>query len=214
MSSEAPDTAADEEAGAEPVEPPEIPPSVLNLRRTRKTLWIAVAVALPVAMLIAVLATSPSARSRAVKSPLVGKPAPPVEGPTVDGSRASLADLRGRWVVVNFFATWCVPCRDDHPDLVRFAARHDSAGDAKVVGVVYDDSANAVRSFLAREGGTWPMLQDPQGRIALDFGVSGVPESYIVSPDGIVAAKVIGGIEDGALEALLQRIRSGSPARG
>lgn len=181
---------------------------------THRARWIAVAVAVPVALLLAVLATREQAGTRAADSPLLGKPAPEVEATTLDGESVRLSQFRGRWVLVNFFATWCVPCRDEHPDLVRFAARHDAAGDAKVVGVVYDDSANAVRSFLAREGGTWPMLQDPNGRIALDFGVSGVPESYIVSPDGIVVAKVIGGIEDGALEALLQRIGSGSPARG
>ena len=199
-------TAAPEPApedGIPPPPPPEIPSSVRNLRRTRKALWIAVAVALPVAMLIAVLATSPSARSRAVKSPLVGKAAPPAQGTTVDGSRASLADLRGRWVVVNFFATWCVPCRTEHPELIRFAEAHKEAGDAAVFAIVYSDSASAVKDYRAQHGGDWPMLDDPDGRVALDFGVAGIPESFLVSPDGVIVSKILGGVRADDLERLL-----------
>ena len=202
MSPDAPDAAAPVEPEAA-VEPPEIPRSVLALRRTRKALWIAVAVAIPVAMLIAVLATSPSARSRAVKSPLVGRPAPPAEGTTIDGSRASLADLRGRWVVVNFFATWCVPCRTEHPELVRFADAHEETGDASVFAIVYSDSPSAVKDYRAEHGGDWPMLTDPDGRVALDFGVAGVPESFLVSPEGLIVSKILGGVQAADLDRLL-----------
>ena len=192
-----------------PSEPPEIPKSVITMRRTRKALWIAVAVALPVAMLIAVLATSPSARSRAVKSPLVGKPAPPAEGTTIDGSRASLADLRGQWVVVNFFATWCVPCRTEHPELIRFADSHRQAGDASVFAVVYSDSPSAVKDYRAGNGGDWPMLADPDGRVALDFGVGGIPESFLVSPDGFIVSKILGGVRAADLDRLLAQASGG-----
>ena len=193
----------DPEGEEEPPEPPVIPQSVLALRRTRKALWIAVAVALPVAMLVAVLATRPSARSREVQSPLVGRPAPVAEGTTVDGSRASLGDLRGRWVVVNFFATWCVPCRTEHPELIRFAEAHRQAGDASVFAVVYSDSPSAVRDYRAEHGGDWPMLTDPDGRIALDFGVRGIPESFLVSPEGFVVSKLTGGVRAADRERLL-----------
>ena len=186
-----------------PAEAPAVPRSVLALRRTRRALWIAVAVALPVAMLIAVLATRPSAQSRAVESPLVGKPAPAAAGTTIDGSEAGLADLQGRWVVVNFFATWCVPCRTEHPELVRFAESHREAGDASVFAVVYSDSPSAVRDYRAEHGGDWPMLTDSDGRIALDFGVRGIPESFLVSPDGYVVAKITGGVRAADLERLL-----------
>jgi cytochrome c biogenesis protein CcmG, thiol:disulfide interchange protein DsbE len=202
-----PDDAGPEAAGEDAVPPgaevPEIPRSVVAMRRTRKALWIAVAVALPVAMLIAVLATSPSARSRAVKSPLVGKVAPPAEGTTVDGSLANLADLRGRWVVVNFFATWCVPCRTEHPELIRFAEDHEQAGDAAVFAIVYSDSASAVKDYRAQNGGDWPMLTDPDGRVALDFGVAGIPESFLVSPDGVIVSKILGGVRADELDRLL-----------
>jgi len=168
-------------------------------------MWIAVAVALPVVMLILVLATRPSAQSRAVESPLLGKPAPPAEGTTVDGGHASLGDSSGRWVIVNFFATWCVPCVKEHPELVRFSEAHKAAGDVRILGVVYSDSASAVKDFRARNGGDWPMLSDPNGRIALDYGVSGVPESFLVNPQGIIVSKLLGGVRAADLQNLLDR---------
>lgn len=173
--------------------------------------WTAIAVAVPVALLLGVLATRDQAGTRAADSPLLGKPAPSIDGATLDGSPVQLTQYRGTWVLLNFFATWCVPCRQEHPDLVAFAARHQGAGDLAVVGVVYDDSADAVRSFVQKQGGGWPMVVDPKGRIALDFGVAGVPESYLITPGGAVAAKVVGGIQDGALERLLNKVKAGTP---
>jgi cytochrome c biogenesis protein CcmG/thiol:disulfide interchange protein DsbE len=176
-----------------------------NRPRSRRVLWIAVSVAVVAGLLVAVLATRPPAATRAVNSPLLGKPAPPIEGDTLDGGRFSLTEMRGRWVLVNFFATWCVPCRQEHDDLVRFHRQHAAAGDAEVVGVIYDDSLGAVRTFRDEEGGAWPMVADPRGRTALDYGVSGVPESFLVSPEGTVAAKIVGGVTFAGLEDLLAR---------
>lgn len=183
--------------------------TVAGLRRTRRALWIAVAVAVPMALLVGVLATREPSATRAVRSPLVGRTAPPISAETVDGAQASLADLRGRWVLVNFFATWCVPCRQEHDDLIRFSEAHAGPGDASVLGVVYSDSPQAVREFRQREGGDWPMLVDPKGRIALDYGVAGVPESFLIDPDGTVVAKLLGGVRTVDLEQLLARARTG-----
>jgi cytochrome c biogenesis protein CcmG/thiol:disulfide interchange protein DsbE len=182
-------------------------------RRGHRARWLAVAVAVPVGLLVAVLATRSPAGTRAADSPLLGKRAPAAEATTIDGQPVQVAQYRGRWVVLNFFATWCIPCRQEHPDLIRFADQHARAGDVQVVGVVYDDSVDEVRKFRQKEGGDWPLLVDPSGRIALDFGVSGVPESYLISPDGTVAAKVVGGVQAAALDRLLAKVK-GTAAQG
>ena len=172
----------------------------------RKTVrWIALGLTALSLGLWAVLATSPPATTRLATSPLMGKAAPSPAARTIDGETFRLSNLRGKWVVVNFFATWCVPCRVEHPDLVRFEQRHTGIGDATVVGVVYDDSAEAVRDFRAKEGGEWPMVMDPEGKMALDFGVRGVPESFLVDPEGIIVARLVGGVRADQLEDVLAR---------
>lgn len=176
-------------------------------RRSRLAAIIAAGLALPLAGLIVVLATRAPATTRIADSPLVGQPAPTVSTATLDGGSFRLSDFAGQWVLVNFFATWCVPCRQEHPELIRFHERHRRVGDASVVGVIYDDSADAVRRFRRREGGAWPMLIDRGGRIALEFGVSGVPESFLVNPAGIIVAKIVGGVRAGELDRLLAEAR-------
>lgn len=147
-------------------------------------------------------------------SPLLGQPAPAVSGDVVwpaagaDGRPVSLDELQGKFVVVNFFATWCVPCREEHDDLVRFANRHAVAGDAAVVSVLYDDpDLDAVRDFFEREGGSWPVVDDRNAKV--DWGVRGVPESFLVSPDGFVLSRIVGGVEFEPLEDLLRRAKAG-----
>ena len=166
----------------------------------------AVVVGVALAALIGVLATRDPATTRSVDSPLLGKPAPALAGPSLlDGETFDLADQSGRWVLVNFFATWCVPCQREHDDLLRFTAAHASAGDARVVSVVFGDERRAVRRFFERNGGDWPVVDDTDGRVATDFGVTGVPESYLVGPEGSVRARIVGGLEFSKLEALLDR---------
>jgi len=202
----APEQPAAGEAPADGEDPADEPAALVSsLRRTRRGLWIALAVAVPVVLLIAVLATRQPAQTRIANSPLLGKQAPVVEADTIDGQPFRLADTRGRWVLVNFFATWCVPCRLEHGDLIRISER----GDAAVVGVVYSDNVQAVREFRDDKGGAWPMVADPRGRIALDFGVAGVPESYLIDPDGRIAAKVLGGIRAADFDRLLAQARIG-----
>lgn len=186
------------------------PPPARHRRSTAR--WITLAIAVPLIAVVIVLATSDSASIRsateAANSPLLGRAAPDTAGPTIDGDTFELTDHRGRWVLVNFFATWCVPCRKEHPDLIRWQQRHARTGDASIVGVVYNDNLDAVRRFRREEGGDWPMLTDKDGSIAVSYGVIAVPESYLISPDGIVVTKIVGGILEGELEDLLRRARA------
>lgn len=124
-------------------------------------------------------------------SALVGQPVPEFRAATLSGDTVTSAELRGEAVVLNFWASWCVPCRQEHP-VLRRAERAWDDDPARVVGVVYQDSRTAARRYMDRLGGSWANLVDPQSRIAIDFGVYGVPETFFLSPDGTVAKKHIG----------------------
>ena len=171
--------------------------------RSRVALVAAVVVGLLVLAFVAVLATRDPSSEQATQSPLIGRAAPAVAGPTLDGSTYDLADQRGRWVLVNFFATWCTPCIVEHPELIRFSERHEELGDAAVVSVLFDDDPDKAAAFFEREGGDWPVVVDDQGAIGVAYGVARVPESFLVAPDGTVVQRLVGGITAEQLDDLL-----------
>jgi cytochrome c biogenesis protein CcmG/thiol:disulfide interchange protein DsbE len=177
--------------------------------RRRPALWGAVAAGVALALFVVVLATREPATNRAVDSPLLGKPAPELAGDSVlDGDTFDLRDEEGRWVLVNFFATWCEPCRKEHPELVRFSQDHQVADDARVVSVVFEDQADDVERWFRDNGGDWPVVDSPDGSIVVDWSVSGVPESYLVDPSGGVRAKIVGGVDAEKLDELLRRVQA------
>lgn len=166
-------------------------------RRRHTARWVALGVGVGMVAFVVLLATRPSADERPIASELVGRPVPAVTGPTLDGATYDIDRARGRWVVVNFFATWCVPCQVEHPELVAFERAHAGRGDAEVVSVAFQDSPEDLRAFFDRNGGDWPVIVGDTGRLAIAFGVTGVPESYVVAPDGRVVAKFEGVTADG-----------------
>jgi cytochrome c biogenesis protein CcmG/thiol:disulfide interchange protein DsbE len=194
-------------AGAGPADAPVAP-----RRRARHTArFIAGVVLLVVAALVALLATRPPATATEVFTPLLGRPAPAISGTTVDGRSFRLGSDRGRWVVVNFFASWCPPCQQEEPELVSFAYAHRAAGDATLVGVVYDDATSSARSFDASSGATWPAVVDAGGQIALRYGVRAPPETFIVSPAGKVVAHIDGAVTAAYLDHQLAAAGAGRP---
>lgn len=126
-------------------------------------------------------------------SRLVDKRVPTVAGETLAGGTYDIDSARGRWVLVNFFATWCGPCIDEHPDLVELENHGAENGSIEVVSIVFDDDPDNVANLFADLGGSWPVLSDPT--LAVTFQVAQVPESFLVDPNGVVVAHVTGGIE-------------------
>ncbi|MHB8669546.1 MAG: TlpA family protein disulfide reductase [Acidimicrobiales bacterium] len=173
---------------------------------TRRRAVIAVGTVAVVAALVvsvvSALSASNSKGASPVHSALIGQPAPALAGETVTGGHASLSAYRGRWVVVNFFS-WCVPCQKETPELVRFAAAHRGPKDPAVLGVVYQDDDASVRSFTHDHGVTWPLLAYRTIDQAAAFGVSGIPVTFLVGPDGRVAGKALGGLRSGQLDTLI-----------
>ena len=174
----------------------------------RTALVSVVVVGVLVALLAAVLFTRDPSTDRVTQSPLLGQAAPSIDGETLDGELFDLADYRGRWVVVNFFATWCIPCEVEHPELVAFDAEHSVTGDAALVSVLFDDSAEAAAEFFDRNGGEWPVVIDADGRVGVAYGVPQVPESFLVAPNGVVVQRLVGGVTAAGLNSLIEQLEA------
>jgi cytochrome c biogenesis protein CcmG/thiol:disulfide interchange protein DsbE len=171
------------------------------MTRRRTALFGASAIGVVMLAFVIVLATRKSAIDQQARSPLLDKVAPALAGTDLSGKPFDLASFRGKYVLVNFFASWCVPCQQEQPQLVRFA--NDPAHDRTVVGVLFEDTSGPASSFLSGNGGTWPALADDSGQHALDWGVRGPPESYLVDPSGIVLAKFVGEVSAARLDQLV-----------
>jgi cytochrome c biogenesis protein CcmG/thiol:disulfide interchange protein DsbE len=156
----------------------------------RSLRWLLPLAALPV---VALLAFGLTRSTFVLPSALVGQAAPDFRLETLDGDTVQLAEHRGKVVLLNFWASWCIPCRAEHEVLIH-TTRSFLETDLAVIGVVYQDSrANAI-TFMRGLGGDWPSVLDPSARTAIDFGVYGVPESFFVGPDGQVAFKHVGAL--------------------
>ena len=162
--------------------------------------------------LIIVLATSEPNQGLG-PSPLISQPAPLISGPTVDELGFDLDDQRGRWVVVNFFSTTCIPCIEEHPELIAFDETHSPVGDAAVVSIAFSDRASNVREFFDRNGGDWSVLVEDVGQYAITYGVSAVPETFLVAPSGIITSKFLGGVTQTDIENEIARLQ-GQPVAG
>lgn len=168
----------------------------------RRVLFVGLAVALPVVgLLIASLPRDPTR----IDSPLIGRAAPAFRLTPLDGGEPlTLDSLRGRAVVLNFWATWCVPCVAEHAVLVQAAQR--SGARAAFIGVVYEDQDQDVRAFLRQRGASYPMALDPEGRTAIAYGVYGVPETFFISANGVIVSKQAGPLTPERLAQLVAEI--------
>jgi len=139
-----------------------------------------------------------------IDSPLIGSPAPDFALKAVGSAQTiDLAQYRGKPVVLNFWATWCRPCWDEHPVLTQNA---QMAGDrVQFVGVVFQDDERKIIDFLQQRGWAYPTLVDDRGKTAIAYGVGGVPETYFLDKRGTIVAKFAGPMTTEILQSNLQK---------
>jgi len=173
---------------------------------TVKPLTFAIVVVL--AGLVGVLAVSFRFDPRDLRSAAVGQPAPAFDLELLEGGgRLTLEELRGKIVVVNFWASWCIPCKQENPALASVWERYRTA-DVVLVGIVYQDSIDAAREYTTRLGNTWPSVLDDNGRTAFAFGVFGIPETFFIGRDGVIAGRHIGPIDQETLIRGIDTLRT------
>lgn len=166
-----------------------------------------------VAVLVAIfwIGLDPKRDKTALPSALIGKPAPAVDlAGLADGApRLTLAPFKGQLVAVNFFASWCLPCRAEHPLLKQITSEFG----VPVLGIAWKDMPEAAQAFLAELGDPYAATgDDPNGRTGIDFGLTGVPETFLVGADGTVLYRFAGPLSPDALrEQLAPAIAEAKP---
>lgn len=172
----------------------------------RRLAFAGALVLLPVALLAHGLTANP----RAIPSPLVGRTAPDFALPRLDAGEVRLADLRGRVVVVNFWASWCVPCREEAAALERAWQGYRDAG-VVMIGINIQDGEAAARLFVAQTRPTYANVVDAGGATSIAYGIYGVPETFIIDRDGRISARQVGAVTDMMLAQRLEAlVRTGS----
>jgi cytochrome c biogenesis protein CcmG/thiol:disulfide interchange protein DsbE len=164
-------------------------------RRGLSPAWLAAgAVALLVLGLLGyALVTGPS------QPPQVGSPVPDFQLTALDGSPMKLADYRGEVVVLNFFASWCAPCREEAAELEQTWRDHQDGG-VQFLGIAYQDAASKAQAFLAEFDVSYPSAIDPGDRTARAYGVTGVPETFVLDQQGQLVRHFVGPITQAQLQ--------------
>jgi cytochrome c biogenesis protein CcmG/thiol:disulfide interchange protein DsbE len=135
---------------------------------------------------------------------VVGEPAPLFRVKDLDDNNVDLVAYRGRPLILAFGASWCHPCRQEYPLLVQAAAQHE--GDVAIVSVMHDDLAPDSRNFMHEFHAGWPAIEDESNAISSAYGVVGIPQTFFITPAGVVQARVYGITSHAALDAPLRRL--------
>jgi len=166
---------------------------------------ITLALSAACAALVIVLAKGFGRDPHEVPFMLRGQPAPAFALKTLQtGEIVSLEKLRGKPVVLNFWSTWCGPCRMEHP-VLDWAFR-EYGTQAHFLGAVFEDTEENALGYIARAGSPYPQLVDPKSQMAVDYGVAGVPETYFIDAEGIIRDKFVGPISRSAFAAQMRSV--------
>lgn len=170
--------------------------------------WLRLAVVIGIGALVLVLLLAFRRAPQDIRTGTVGKAAPAFTLQKLDGSgEHTVTPGGGKVFVLNFFASWCIPCKQENPSLVRVYERYRGS-DVEFVGILYQDSAEAGLRYIRDNGNTWPSVNDDQGTVAFAYGVFGIPETYFIGADGIIAGRHIGPIDDATLINGIECLRS------
>jgi cytochrome c biogenesis protein CcmG/thiol:disulfide interchange protein DsbE len=157
------------------------------------------------AALIGVLFIGLGKNPNEIRTPLIGKTAPTFVLQEVGTKRPiDLAQLRGKPVVLNFWATWCGPCWEEHPVLVANARMLEP--NVQFLGVVFQDSDDKILGFLEQRGSSYPTVVDDKGKTAIAYGVGGIPETYFIDAEGVIREKYNGPMSTEILQQKLKAI--------
>ncbi|MBM3673625.1 MAG: TlpA family protein disulfide reductase [Actinobacteria bacterium] len=170
--------------------------------------WIALVAAAGAAVLGVVLALNVGSdpRADAEVSALLGKPAPEWRVTLLDGTEVSSESLVGKTVLVNFWNSWCIPCREELPVLQQWYARHADDPDVVLVGIPRDDTVGAIRRAAREDEMGWAARQDADAEAAtLAFGTRGQPETYAIGPDGVIVGSLYGPVTMKVLDQMVAR---------
>jgi len=169
--------------------------------------WLRAVLVVAIASLVVVLALAFRRAPTDIRTGTVGKPAAAFTLEKLDGPGTwSSEQAKGKVVVVNFFASWCIPCKEENPALVRVYERY-RASDVVFIGVLYQDSRDSGLKYVRDNGVAWPTVIDDAGRVAFSYGVFGIPETFFIGPDGVIVGRHIGPIDETTLVRGIECLR-------
>ncbi len=157
--------------------------------------WMRWVLALALLLLIALFWRGLQSNPRHIPSVLLGQAAAPFAAPALDdGREIRLEHYRGKVLLLNFWASWCTECIAEHANLLKLARDFQSSPDFAMLGVVYQDQPDDARAFLQQKGAAFPSVIDAKGQIGIDYGVYGVPETFLIDRNGRIVCKQFGPI--------------------